>query len=135
MTKILSVAALFCALTACNRGLQSKEAIRQGVVDHLAKVSNLNISMMNVDVTSVVFRGNQADAVVSFTPRGGSAGQGMTMNYTLEQKGNQWVVVGRADSGQNPHGGAGSEAMPNPHGTQPPAGELPPGHPSVDEKK
>ena len=74
---------------------------------------------MNVEVTSVQFNGNQAEATVSFTPKGGNAAQGMSMQYQLEQKDGRWVVVGRKDAGSSPHGGAMPPAAPgmeNPHG-------------------
>jgi len=46
---------------------------------------------------------------VTITPAGGSEAQGMSMNYHLQQKGDKWVVVGRADAAGSPHGGG---AMP-----------------------
>ncbi len=74
---------------------------------------------MNVEVTTVTFSGNQADAAVSITPKGVSAG-GMNVNYHLEQDGAKWVVKGRKDAGGAPHGGGvPTGAMPsgdNPHG-------------------
>lgn len=107
--------------TGCHRS--SPEAgVRQGVIDYLSKRSNLNMSGMNVDVTSLVVRQNEADAVVSFTAKGANPGQPMSMRYTLERKGDRWVVKDKAEAGASPHGGAA-----------PPAGaQLPPGHPSVD---
>ncbi len=135
----LLVCALALAPVGCNRGggIENKEAVRQGVVDYLSSRSNLNVASMNVDVTSVTFKGNEADATVSFAPKGaGGAGQGMSMRYTLERKGNRWVVKGRADSGKNAHGmgGPGGEgAMPPMPGQNPPAGELPPGHPPMKD--
>ncbi len=131
----LLVAAL--ALVSCNRGVESKEAVRQAVIDYLSARTNLNMGSMNVDVTSVSFKGDQADATVAFSPKGANAGaaQGMSMRYALERKGNRWVVKGRADSGghggmggmgASPHGGAGGE-MP----------AMPPNHPPMQggEKK
>jgi hypothetical protein len=108
------------SLAACNRGTKSNEAVRQAVIDHLAK-ANFNVAAMTVTVTSVQFSGNQADAVVSIVPKQGGATQGMSMPYHLEQQGNQWVVVKRQD-GSNPHGGGAMPVAPaapdapNPHG-------------------
>jgi hypothetical protein len=86
---------------------------------------------MNVEVTSVQFNGSQAEATVSFTPKGGNAAQGMSMRYQLEQKGGRWVVVGRKDAGPSPHGGAGTPSGPpgmeNPHGGGAPTGPGTPG--------
>lgn len=122
--KYLAILLALLALPGCNRGMESKEAVRQAIIDHLSKRSDLNIGSMNVEVTSVNFRPNEAVALVAFSPRGAAEGQGMSMRYTLERKGSHWVVKGRADSGQNPHGG-----------TAPPAADLPAGHPPVGGQK
>jgi hypothetical protein len=122
--RILSALVLALCLAACNRGIQTKEAVRQGVMDHL-KARNMS-GNMNVDVTSVQFNGNRAEATVSVVPKGGSTEQGMSIGYQLEQQGKKWVVVGRKDAGGMPHGGAmpAAGAMPgaeNPHGSEMPA--------------
>ncbi len=113
----------------CNRGSESKEAIRQAVVDYLSQRGSLNLNSMQIDVVSVSFRQNEADAAVSYRPKGSNEG-GMTMNYTLQRQGNRWVVKGRSDSGSSSHGATGGQ-MP---GNMPP-GSMPPGHPSVGEPK
>jgi len=106
--------------------METKDAIRQGVVDHLSARKDFNMSLMQVDVLSVEFRGNEADATVAFKPKGG--GEGMQMPYQLERKGNRWVVKARAATGgANPHGTMG---MPAP----PPGSELPAGHPPIPNK-
>jgi hypothetical protein len=115
-------AALF--LLACSRGnVQSEAAVRQGVVDYLSTRSDLNMSQMQVEVTSVAFRQNEADATVSFVPKGGAPSAGMQMTYTLQRQGNRWVVKGK---GTGPH----SQAKP-PAGGMPQPGAMPPGHPQV----
>lgn len=110
-----------------NRAAQNEAAVRQGVIDYLAQRSDLNLSTMQVDVTSVSFRQNEADATVSFRPKGsGGAASGMSMRYTLERKGSKWVVKGRGRSGmagQAPHGAGG---MPQQEDSK-----LPPGHPQI----
>jgi hypothetical protein len=124
--------------TACKRGIDNQEAVRQGVINYLSQRSNLNVSAMNVNVTTVSFRQNEADAVVAFTAKGAAPGQPMSFRYTLERQGDHWVVKGGADAGGSAHGAAGenphSAANPNPHGAADPlaTGELPPGHPPVD---
>jgi hypothetical protein len=114
---------------ACKRSIDNQEAVRQAVIDYLSKRSNLNVSAMNVDVASVTFRPNEADAVVAITVRGATPGQPMSMRYTLERQGDHWAVKSKADAGGSPHGAGAA----NPHGVaEPPAaGELPPGHPAV----
>ena len=124
------------SLAACNRGADTKEAVRQAVIDHLA-ARQFNMPGMSVEVTSVQFSGDHADAVVSIAPKGGPAGAGMSMPYKLERKDGKWVVA--AGSG-SPHPGAGMPGsgmpagMPNPHGgaMAPPAGGNR-GVPSPDE--
>jgi hypothetical protein len=125
------VALLMLCLAGCNRGVQDKEAVRQGVLDHLAQVQ-LNVASMNVEVTSVQFNGDQAQATVSFTPKGGTAAQAMSMQYQMEKKGGRWSVVGRKDAGASPHGGGSMPAAApggeNPHGggRMPSPEDLPP---------
>ena len=82
-------------------------------MDRLAQ-AGMNVAGMDVTVTSVQISGNQADAAVSISPKGGNAAQGMQIKYHLEQKDNKWVVVGRQDAG-----GHGAQAMPG--GAMPPA--------------
>ncbi len=130
------VTALF--LASCGSDINNKEAVRQGVVDHLGsrKGLDLDMSAMEVDVTSVTFRGDEADADVSFRARGSQQSL-MQMKYTLERAGNRWNVKAKKDSGAghagtqaNPHGGAMPQggASPMPQGT----GALPQGHPPVE---
>jgi hypothetical protein len=114
------------SLAACNRGLETKEAVRQGVIDHLA-ARQFNMPGMSVEVSSVKFNGSHADAVVSIAPKGGAAGSGMTMPYQLERKDGKWVVLGGSGS---PHpGGMPGSAMPAPGGGNrgvPSPDDLPP---------
>jgi hypothetical protein len=122
---------VFCALSGCNRASQSQEAIRQGVIDYVS--GKVNVGAMDVDVVSIDFKGNEADATVSFKAKGSSAASGLQMRYTLEQKSGKWVVKDKAQAGGSPHG-AGMQPGGSPHGDgmQPGAGALPPGHPPMD---
>ena len=87
-------------------------------MDYLAG-KGLNMAGMNVDVASVQFNGDRAEASVSITAKGGAPGTGMNPIYILEQKNGKWAVTGRKETGEAPHGGgapapgAGGE---NPHG-------------------
>jgi len=99
-------------------------------MDYLATRQGLNLGSMSVTISSLVYRQNEVDATVVFTPKGSSA-EPMTLHYVLERKGDRWVVKPRAASG-NPHGEMGT----NPHGEMgmPPSGNpraLPPGHPTI----
>jgi hypothetical protein len=143
--RITSVLLVLLSCAACNRGGQNKDAVRQGVLDYLSGRKDLNIASMDVDVSSVQFTGNKADATVTFAPKGVSGAQGMTMHYQLEQQGSRWSVVGRQDSGHagsvppgaanphaggaipepeaNPHGGGGGARMPSPEDLPPTGGK------------
>ena len=123
------------ALAGCHRNMQNEDAVKRGVMDYLSTRQGLNIASMDVSVASMIFRQNEVDATVTFTPKGSNAAQPMSIPYTLESKGDRWVVKPRAAAGQNPHGGMGANphgaGMGMPEGGGAPAGALPPGHPKV----
>jgi len=131
---VKTVLALIAAilLAGCNKSIDTKEAVREGVLEYLNSRSNLNLGSMNVDVSSVSFSKNEADAMVSFTAKGSSGGGAMNMRYTLERKGAKWAVKEKAQTSENPHGAG--VPQPGPGGE---AGAMPPGHPPVsgDAKK
>ena len=131
MKLLVCVAVALCALSGCNTASQSKEAIRQGVIDYVT--TKVNVGAMDVDVVSIDFKGKEADATVAFKPKGASAATGLQMRYTLEQKSGKWVVKDKAQAGGSPHG-AGAQPGASPHGNamQPGGGELPAGHPPMD---
>jgi hypothetical protein len=99
----LVVLAAALSLAGCQKNIQTNEAVRDGVIKHLSQNKNLAISSMDVEVASVTFKDNEAEAAVSFKPKGGDASSAMTMRYTLEKKGSEWVVKKKADSGMG-HG-------------------------------
>jgi hypothetical protein len=119
--------AVLMLLAACGRRIDTPEAVRQGVLDYLTTRSNLNMTAMNVDVTAVSFRQDEADATVSFTAKGSPAAKGMAIHYTLARKGGKWVVKDKAESGGNPHGAPGAAGSGAPGAVE---GSLPPGHPA-----
>jgi hypothetical protein len=130
---LVALALVSCVLTGCNRASQSKEAIRQGVIDYVS--GKVNIGAMDVDVVSIDFKGNEADATVAFKAKGSDASSGLQMRYTLEQKSGKWVVKDKAQAGGSPHGArpepGGMEPGANPHGGSG-SGELPAGHPPLE---
>ena len=128
------VPVLVClALAGCHHNIQNEDAVKQGVMDYLSTRQGLNVASMNISVTSMVFRQDTADVMVTFTPRGNGPAQPMSIPYRLQKQGDRWVVQPRAGAGQNPHAGVSA----NPHGGmgapggEAPAGALPPGHPTV----
>ena|SRR3974390_3390651 len=117
---------LLLLLAGCSRGNRTsdREAIRQGVIDHLAG-TNVNVAGMDVDVTSVQFNGAKADVMVTFRAKGAAGAPGMEMRYQMQEQGGRWAVTGLQDSG---HAGAAQPGASNPHGA---GGALPPGHPQT----
>ena len=93
-----AVILLVLSLAACNRGVPSNEALRQGVIERMAQK---NVAGVDVALTSVKVNGNEADVVASITPKGGTAANAMSMPYHLQQQGGKWVVVLRERSPRN----------------------------------
>ncbi|HZU28861.1 MAG TPA: hypothetical protein VFA04_25275 [Bryobacteraceae bacterium] len=131
-------AGLAVALCGCHRDIQNPEAVRQGVLRYLAKRQDLGA--MDVSISSVSFRSDEADAVVHFQSKSNNArNAGLDIKYILTRSGNEWVVKGRSGmgaSGANPHGDMGAGGA-NPHGDMGGAGAapaLPPGHPAIPNK-
>jgi len=123
--RISAVLFLIVSLAACNGARKNDDAVRQGVIEYLQSKGFDVPKAMTVSVKSVETKGDQADAAVTITPAGGSEAQGMAMNYHLQQKGDKWVVVGRADAAGSPHGGG---AVPTaPAGNDPHSGMAAPG--------
>ncbi len=123
---LIGAVALFVLAGCSNRNVDSLEAVKQGVIRDISK--NVNVGAMDVNVVSVSFRDKEADAVVSFAPRGGTPQQGLTMNYTLERQGAEWHIKKRAQGDLQRHAGqASSGAM-----TGGDSSQMPPGHPPMD---
>ncbi len=148
-----AVVVFIALLSGCKHDIQNSDAVRQGVLNYLAKRSDL--LSMDVSVTKIDYRQNQAVATVRFQAKGNTApGSGLTMQYVLDRKGNLWVVRGRSgadahgsqstgmppqeDSGSGSIGAMPGTAMPPGHpsvGSGAASGTLPPGHPPVDPGK
>ena len=120
MKSLATLVLVGCALIGCNSASQSQEAIRAGIIDYVA--AKVNVGAMDVDVTSIDFKGKEAEATVIFRAKGADPATGLQMCYTLEQKSGKWVVKDKAQAGGSPHG-----AAMNPGG-----GQLPSGHPPLD---
>jgi hypothetical protein len=133
----LFIAALM--LVGCGKNIQNQESVRQAILDDIAArqaTTGVNMSAMDVNVSSVSFAKEQARATVMFTAKGSPGGGGMSMDYVLAEKSGKWVVTGRQMSVATPHGagelpaGAAPQLPPG-H----PTTELPPGHPSTESKQ
>jgi hypothetical protein len=142
----LSAALLFGG--GCKKQPSDSDAIRAGIMQHLAGVGTLNMTAMEVDLRSVSINGNQAHAEVEFRPKTGAPpGTGMQVAYNLEKRDGAWVVqksqplggmIQHPDPNQNSHRNQDvhSGGLPNfnevlnPSGA-PAQGALPLGHPPV----
>jgi hypothetical protein len=113
---------LIACLAGCQHGgANNSGAVRQAVIDRLTK-GGYNVSGMDIQIASVQFNGDQADATVSMTAKGQTGGPPMSLPYHLERQSGKWVVTGLGKG--SPHGGASTPGMTdtNPHGgTMPPA--------------
>jgi len=128
----LCLAAL--CLAGCSKNIDTPEAVKEGVIKDIAK--KVDVQAMDVTVDSVSFREKEADARVSFKPKGGPVSQSITMTYALERQGDEWRIKSRsmqAHDAQQP-GAPGQTALPPGHPLPGASnGEtLPPGHPSVN---
>jgi hypothetical protein len=158
ITSIAAVTLFIILLCGCAKDIQNQEAVRQGVMSYLSKRSGL--LAMDVNVTSVSFRQDEATAEVHFQAKGNSSpGAGMTMQYVLQRQDGQWVVKGRSGPGAAhgasgpavnsvpgqgalpgsldgmpavPQSGGGSVSLPPGHPAVGGSQALPPGHPSVN---
>jgi hypothetical protein len=125
-------------LAGCTKNIDNSEAVKEGVIKDIAK--KVDVQSMDVNVDSVSFREKEADAKVSFKPKGGDASQSITMTYQLERQGDEWHIKGRSmmthEGAGAPPGQPGSSAgLPAGHPGVAPGqaeGPLPAGHPAVD---
>ncbi len=110
------------SVAGCQPKPDEKEGIRQGVINYLSNVRGLNLPAMNITVTQATVNGNQATAQVEIKAKNDSGGN-MQLSYSLEKRGNEWVVLKSAPAG-------GSLQHPAP-GTPMSGSALPPGHPDT----
>jgi len=106
-------------LGGCQKNIQNNEAVRQAVVKYVG-TRGLSVDAMDITISSVTFKDNEAEAMVAFTPKGGGTNNGMTMKYSLVRKGAEWEVVKKPNAGS----GHGNMAMPpsGMGGAMPPSG-------------
>jgi hypothetical protein len=128
-SRVCSALVLAVLLVSCNNGMRTREAVERDIRKSVGRRGDLNMNNLDVTVNSVNFHGNKADAVVGFMPKGGLISQGMTMRYTLEQRGNEWVIINRQMGDMHAHTGAAGAPSGTPDNSGAP---LPPGHPALD---
>jgi hypothetical protein len=119
----LCLAALL--LAGCAKNIDTTEAVKDGIVKDISKT--IDVATMDITVDSVSFREKEADATVSYTPKGVRGSEPMVMSYALERQGDEWKIKSRTMV--TPHDQApGATGVPAGH---PGATSLPPGHPST----
>jgi ketosteroid isomerase-like protein len=110
-------------VVGCKSQADNKDAIRDGVVKHLAGMNGLNVNNMTITVTKATVNGDKAQADVDIRAKNGDPNApAMQLTYELQKQGDEWVVLkGQAIGGMQ---------HPAP-GQMPPQGALPPGHPAT----
>jgi hypothetical protein len=115
--------ALLMVPAGCKSKAENKDAIRDGVVKHLAAMNGLNVSNMTVKVTKATITGDKARADVEIRAKNGDPNApAMQLTYDLRKQGDEWVVLKGETKGGMQH--------PAP-GEMPAQGALPPGHPAT----
>ena len=145
---LLTAIGLLVLFAGCKKQESDADAIRSGINQHLASLKTINLSAMDMNITSFSVQGNQAQAQVEFKPKTGAPqGAGMQVAYSLEKQNGLWVVQSTTPAGGSiQHPGPGenppmnstspsSGSLPNfrelvPGGGS--SGALPPGHPPIN---
>jgi hypothetical protein len=123
---LLALSLVLFFASACKSKTDDKDAIRTGVLKHLAAMQGLNLQNMDVNVLEATVNGNVAQAQVEVHAKGTDPTTGaMQIGYSMEKQGSEWVVVKST-------GMMGRLQHPAP-GTTLPSGAMPPGHPDFNE--
>ncbi len=132
----LCLAALL--LAGCSKNIDTTEAVRDGIIKDISKT--VDVELWTSPWTSVSFREKEADATVSFTPKGAPGSQPMVMSYALERQGDEWKIKSRSmlrphDRVQGDNAQPGQTGLPpgHPSTSAAPGTPLPPGHPSTGD--
>jgi hypothetical protein len=108
----------------CKTKTDNKNAIRDGVMKHIAGMQGLNVNNMTVTVTQANIHGGKAEASVDIRAKNGDPkAPPMQLVYQMEKEGEEWVVVKSQAAGSGMQHPAPGEA--------PPPGTMPPNHPQA----
>jgi hypothetical protein len=119
-----SLGALLLLGSGCKSTADPKDAIRDGVIRHIAGMNGLNVNNMTVNVTKTAITGDKAQADVDIRAKNGDPNSpAMQLTYELQKQGDEWVVLKGEGRGGMQH--PTTREMPN-------AGALPPGHPPTN---
>ena len=66
--KLAPICLAALCLAGCSKNIDTPEAVKEGVIKDIAK--KVDVQSMDVNVDSVSFREKEADAKVSFKPKG-----------------------------------------------------------------
>ena len=127
-------APLIVLLSSCAKDINNKEDLRTALIDYYNSNQDkmgLSMSQMDVEIGSMSFQKDQAQATVIIKPKAG--GEGMTMSKVFERKGDKWVVRGNQAGAPGSHGAG--QPMPSSEPAPARTGELPAGHPKVGTPK
>lgn len=122
---LLAVVTLVLLLAACSKDINNKEALHTALVDYYNSNQDkmgLSMTQMDVEIGSMTFQKDQAQATVMIKPKAG--GEGMQISKVFDRKGDKWIVRGNQAAGPGGHGAG----MPIPSSKELP---LPPNHPDV----
>ena len=109
---------------ACKSEADNKDALRDGVIKHIASMNGLNFNNMTITLTKATIHGDQAEADVDIRAKHSDpSAPAMQLVYQMQKQGKEWVVVKGQPSGGMQHPGPGEM----------PQGDLPPGHPASGE--
>ncbi len=134
--RILMAAVLGVALVggACSRHAETAQEreVRAALEDHLQKKGNLAMNNMTMEIQSVKFNGDTADAQVRFQSKQ-KPELAVGIHYVLRRSGDHWEVVSSspiAGMGGDSHQQAESPASPGtvPGASSPPAPAPEPSH-------
>ena len=124
---ISACAIVFVLAAGCHKSANDQDAIRASIEKRLNGRTDLNLSVMDRQVKQVSVNGDQATAQVEFRLKGSDAH--MDIEYTLERKGKDWVVLSSQPVGMgSAHSGAGTAPE-----SAPESGPPPQGHPPVNQ--
>jgi hypothetical protein len=129
--KLVAICLAALSLAGCSKNIDTSEAVKEGVIKDISK--KVDVQAMDVNVDSVSFREKEADAKVSFKPKGAPASQSIVMTYSLERQGDEWHIKNRSMQSHDQQQ-PGQNALPPGHPTAGAGngGPLPSGHPQVD---
>jgi len=118
----------------CKSKTDEKDAIRDGVVKHLAGMNGLNVNNMTVLVTQATVNGDKAEANVDIRAKNGDPNAPpMQLVYQMQKQGNEWVVIKGQPSGGMQHPAPGGGALPPGHpATGGTSGQMPATHPDFN---